>query len=181
VPDSPIAIAGLLEEYEPVADQMDDIAEAATALLRYEPATPRVAGPERPPLHEAFGWLAIDEERDVLSRLSQRAQRLRQVLRDAEQSLRQMGWQLRSGGRLKALPGRAGGRAGEYVNRVIRDLYRYLRPIYERAFDDHQANPAPLREHVRRLLSPYLDPAALGTGRKGRIWVQFDRAAHREG
>jgi hypothetical protein len=90
-----------------------------------------------------------------------------------------MGWQLSSGGRLKALPGRPGGRAGEYVNRVIRDLYRYLRPIYERAFDDHQANPAPLREHVRRLLSTHFDPAALGTGRKGRIWDQFNNAAYR--
>lgn len=159
LPDSPIAIAAMLTEFKPIAAKM----EPFEALLQ----------------DESLGWMATGEEEAAVARLNQRGAKLREEIRDAEESLRRMGWQVGPDGLLKSRPGSEGGRAGAYLNRVIANLYLYLKPIYEGAFKNLEDNPEELREQVGRLLEPYFDPADLDPGRKGRIGNQFNNTIHR--
>jgi hypothetical protein len=164
-PDSPPALAGLLSDFAPAADLLQQFRDQTTPDPAKDALDDRGQG-----VPYALEAIALGDEVQALHRLANRGARLAEILADAKRSLAAMGWAVSENGELQEARPTTPGSKPAYLVQIIQGLYVYLRPFYQRTFGDTTANPAALRMHISLLLSPYFEPAKVNPRRQGTIW-----------
>jgi hypothetical protein len=147
LPDSPPAVAKLLDDYRPIVEVLRRLAAVREAN----------------PLHT----VATSEELTAVHHLSRRAEKLAALLDDAERSLEASGWSSRKG-KLKMRTGESGS-PPLYLGRIVSGLYAYLWPMHRRTFGDRAHNPVRLRRHISLLLSPYFSNKEISPAETGPL------------
>ncbi len=121
-------------------------------------------------LPDALEAIALGDELQAMHRLAARSARLADILADAKRSPAAMDWQVSKHGKLEQVRLTTRGRRPIYLVQIIQGLYAYLRPFYQKTFQDTARNTAPMRRHISLLLSPYFEPAEVRADHKGTIW-----------